>query len=76
MKETILTSEQKQSLKDGSTLEMHNSSNDHFMLWFNDRLGNWCLEKNAEIIKSTKTLNPILQKLEFDGVIPELTETN
>ena len=57
---------------------MHNSfdcEGDHFILWFND-MGYWCLQKNAKVIKATKTLKPILQKLEFDGVIPELTETN
>jgi hypothetical protein len=78
MKTTFFTQEQKQALKDGAHLEMHNSfdgEGDHFVIWFNDRWGHWCLQKNAKVIKSTKTLNPILQKLAFDGVIPELTET-
>ena len=78
MKTTILTTEQKQELKGGASLEMHNSfdgEGDHFVIWFNDRWGHWCLQKNAKVIKATKTLKPILQKLEFDGVIAELTET-
>ena len=74
----ILTTEQKQLLKEGVSLEMHNSfdgEGDHFILWFNNRWNNWCLQKNAKVIKATKTLKPILEKLEFDGVITELTES-
>ena len=48
---TILTTEQKQALKNGASLEMHNSfdcEGDHFIIWFNDRWGHWCLQKNTK----------------------------
>ena len=74
----ILTTEQKNALKNGRTLILKNSLNgegDLFALWLG-RWGHFNLEKNAVIIKSTKTLKPILEKLSFNKVITELTEIN
>ena len=48
---------------------------DVFLLWFDTIFNTFVLEKNCQIIKSTKTINPILNKLELDKVIEELTET-
>ncbi len=74
----ILTTEHKHALKNGETLILHNSfdgEGDLFALWLG-RWGHFNLEKNAVIVKSTKTLKPILDKLAFDGVLTELTEIN
>jgi len=74
----ILTTEHKNALKNGETLILKNSFNgdgDIFALWLG-RWGHFNLEKNAVIVKSTKTLKPILNKLAFDGVLTELTEIN
>jgi hypothetical protein len=74
----ILTTEHKNALKNGETLTLHNSfdgEGDLFALWLG-RWGHFNLEKNAKIVKSTKTLKPILNKLAFDGVLTELTEIN
>tara|TARA_R110002153_G_scaffold131800_4_gene280781 strand:+ start:1393 stop:1635 length:243 start_codon:yes stop_codon:yes gene_type:complete len=74
-----LTTEQKQSIKNGESLVMHNSfdcDSDLFLLWFNDFWGLWVLEKNAKVIKATKTINPILKKLNLDGAITESTLIN
>tara|TARA_R110002012_G_scaffold311919_1_gene521799 strand:- start:512 stop:745 length:234 start_codon:yes stop_codon:yes gene_type:complete len=57
---------------------LHNSDDgegDLFLLWFNSKWNLFVLEKNAKVIKSTKTLQPILTKLQLDGVLTELTET-
>ena len=73
-----LTTQQKNALKNGETLILHNSfdcEGDIFSLWLG-RWGHFNLEKNAVIVKSTKTLKPILEKLELDGVLTELTEIN
>lgn len=73
-----LTKEQKNALKNGETLILRNSTNcegDLFALWLG-KWGHFNLEKNAKIVKSTKTLKPILTKLELDGVLTELTEIN
>lgn len=74
----ILTKEQKEALKNGETLIFRNSDDcegDLFTLWIG-RWGNFNLEKNAVIVKSCKTLKPILKKLQIDEVITELTEIN
>ena len=74
----ILTTEQKNALKNGETLILKNSTDcegDLFTLWLG-RWGHFNLEKNGIIVKSTKTLKPIFKKLELDGVLPELTEIN
>jgi len=73
-----LTTQQKNALKNGETLTLRNSfdgEGDLFILWLG-RWGHFTLEKNAVIVKSTKTLKPILNKLSIDGVLTELTETN
>ena len=73
-----LTTQQKNALQKGETLILHNSFNaegDLYSLWLG-RWGHFNLEKNAIIVKSTKTLKPILDKLELDGVLTELTEIN
>ena len=74
-----LTTEQKQTIKNGESLVMHNSfdcDGDLFLLWFNDYWGLWVLEKNGKVIKATKTINPILKKLNLDGAITESTLIN
>lgn len=74
----ILTKEHKEALKNGETLILRNSDDcegDLFTLWLG-RWGHFNLEKNAVIVKSCKTLNPILKKLQLDKVITELTEIN
>ena len=53
----------------------HPTEGDLFTLWLG-RWGHFTLEKNAVIVKSTKTLKPILNKLAIDGVLTELTEIN
>ncbi|MAJ72456.1 hypothetical protein CMK13_05575 [Candidatus Poribacteria bacterium] len=73
-----LTTQQKNALKNGETLTLRNSfdgEGDLFTLWLG-RWGHFNLEKNAVIVKSTKTLKPILNKLAIDGVLTELTEIN
>jgi len=73
-----LTTQQKNALKNGKTLTLTNSldsEGDLFTLWLS-RLGRFTLEKNAVIVKSTKTLKPILNKLSIDKVLTELTEIN
>ena len=74
----ILTKENKEALKNGETLILRNSDDcegDLFTLWIG-RWGHFNLEKNAVIIKSTKTLQPIIKKLKLNGVLTELTQIN
>jgi hypothetical protein len=74
----ILTKYEIKKLKEGNTLILHNSNDGEGDL-FTLRLGHWghfALEKNGEITKLTKTIKPILQKLESDNVIAELTQIN
>tara|TARA_R100000278_G_scaffold52398_1_gene44117 strand:- start:836 stop:1072 length:237 start_codon:yes stop_codon:yes gene_type:complete len=74
----ILNKQQIKDLKDKKIIILfHNSEDaegDLFSLWFNTRFNRFVLEKNAEVIKSTKTIKPILNKLKLDKVISELTE--
>ena len=80
----ILSTEQIKQLKNKETeFVFHNSKNlcclseqgDMFLLWFNSKWKLFVLEKNGKVIKSTKTLKPILDKLKLDRVLTELTET-
>jgi len=74
----ILTAEQKNALNNGETLILRNSADcegDLFALWLG-KWGHFNLEKNAKIVKSTKTLKPILTKLKSERVLTELTEIN
>lgn len=75
----ILSKEQIKQLKNKQKeFIFHNSDDgegDLFTLWFNSKWNLFVLEKNAIVIKSTKTLKPILNKLESDKVLTELTET-
>ena len=73
-----LTKEQKNALNNGEALILRNSTDcegDLFTLYLG-KWGHFNLEKNAKIVKSTKTLKPILNKLALDGVLTELTEIN
>ncbi len=75
----ILSKEQIKQLKNKQKeFIFHNSDDregDLFLLWFNSKWSLFVLEKNAIVIKSTKTLKPILKKLELDKILTELTET-
>lgn len=75
----ILSKEQIKQLKNKQKgFIFHNSEDgegDLFTLCFNSKWNLFVLEKNAKVIKSTKTLKPILNKLESDRVLTELTET-
>jgi hypothetical protein len=71
-----LKKEHLQTLKNGGLLTFHNSNDgegDLFTLHIS-RWGHFALEKNGQMIKATKTIKPILQKLELDNVIIELTQ--
>ena len=75
----ILSKQQIKQLKNKEKeFIFHNSDElegDLFLLWFNSHYKLFVLEKNGKVIKTTKTFKPILKKLEFDGVLTELTET-
>jgi|14_taG_2_1085336.scaffolds.fasta_scaffold02774_1 hypothetical protein len=75
----ILSKEQIKQLKNKQKeFIFHNSDDgegDLFLLWFNSKWSLFVLEKNAIVIKSTKTLKPIFNKLELDRVLTELTQT-
>ena len=80
----ILSTEQIKQLKNKETeFVFHNSKNlcclseqgDMFLLWYNSKFQLFVLEKNGKVIKATKTIKPILNKLELDKVITELTQT-
>jgi len=75
----ILSKEQIKQLKNKQKeFIFHNTDDkegDLFALWFNSKWNLFVLEKNGKVIKSTKTLKPILKKLELDKVLTELTET-
>lgn len=51
----------KQTLKNGDTVQLENT-NSCFTIFFGHNK-NFCLEMNCKVIKSTKTLQPILNKL-------------
>jgi len=75
----ILSKEQIKQLKNKQKeFIFHNSQDgegDLFLLWFNSKWDLFVLEKNGKVIKSTKTLKPILDKLKLNRVLTELTET-
>jgi len=75
----ILSKEQIKQLKNKQKeFIFHNSDDgegDLFLLWFNSKWDLFVLEKNGKVIKSTKTLKPILDKLKLNRVLTELTET-
>ena len=62
-----LTKEKIKSIKNGNTLELTNEQESHFLIWFNSNWQNFCLEKNAKVIKSVKGIKPILDKLELEN---------
>ncbi len=51
----------KQTLKNGDIVELENENS--FFIIFLGHNNNFCLEMNCKVIKSTKTLQPILNKL-------------
>jgi hypothetical protein len=53
----------KQQLLNGEMLEFSNGE-DWAITWFNKRTQNFVLEFNAKVIKATKTLKPIINKIE------------
>lgn len=57
----ILTKEQ---LKE-EILEFTNSQEDQVFIWFQDKTKRFCLELNGKVIKATKSLKPIQEKLNF-----------
>jgi hypothetical protein len=72
-----MKTEFKGHLLEGKSITFHNSfdgEGDLFNVWFEKRWGHFNLMKNGVVIKSVKTLKPIVQKLQFDNVIDELTE--
>ena len=62
-----LTNEQIKSIKSGNTLELTNEQENHFLIWFNSKWNTFCLEKNAKVIKSVKSIKPIIEKLNFEN---------
>tara|TARA_R110000823_G_C15684203_1_gene474592 strand:+ start:243 stop:452 length:210 start_codon:yes stop_codon:yes gene_type:complete len=62
-----LTKEQIKSIKNGNTLELTSEQENQFLIWFNSKWQTFCLEKNAKIIKSVKSIKPILDKLEAEN---------
>jgi hypothetical protein len=61
----------KERLKNGESVELDNTKSS-FSVWHNEKWGHFCLQMNAKVIKATKTLKPILNKLEKEGaeIIP------
>jgi len=57
----ILTKEQ---LKE-EILEFTNSQEDQVFIWFQYKTKRFCLELNGKVIKATKSLKPIQEKLNF-----------
>jgi hypothetical protein len=57
-----LTKEQIKQIKGGETLELENNDN-LILIWHNSKWENFVLEFNAKVIKSTKTIQPIINKL-------------
>ena len=62
-----LTNEQIKSIKNGNTLELTNEKESIFLIWFNSKWGNFCLEKNAKVIKSVKNIQPIIDRLNLEN---------
>jgi len=62
-----LTKEQIKSIKNGNTLELTSEQENQFLIWLNSKWQTFCLEKNAKIIKSVKSIKPILDKLEAEN---------
>ena len=62
-----LTKEQIKSIKNGNTLELTREQENQFLIWLNSKWQTFCLEKNAKIIKSVKSIKPILDKLEAEN---------
>ena len=46
-------------------LEFTNSQEDFINVWFSSKTKNFCLELNSKVIKATKTIKPIQEKLNF-----------
>jgi len=55
----------KDRLRNGESVDLEN--NESCFIIFNGYNGRFCLEMNAKIIKSTKTLKTIFDKLEKEG---------
>jgi len=54
----------------GEMIELTNGF-DSVAIWFQEKTNNFCLELNAKVIKSTKTWNPIQDKLNKLGTFKE-----
>tara|TARA_R100001510_G_C7486206_1_gene95997 strand:+ start:223 stop:432 length:210 start_codon:yes stop_codon:yes gene_type:complete len=54
----------KQELLNGEFIEFTNDNEDLISIWFQKRSNQFCLELNSELIKCTKTLKPIINKVE------------
>lgn len=46
-------------------LEFTNSQEDFINVWFSRKTQTFCLELNCKVIKATKTIKPIQEKLNF-----------
>jgi len=46
-------------------LEFTNSREDLITVWFSSKTKNFCLELNCKVIKATKNIKPIQEKLNF-----------
>ena len=52
-------------LLENEILELTNSQDDQIDVWFQDKTNNFCLELNGKVIKATKSLKLIQEKLNF-----------